>query len=221
MDIQEIVDERGISEIVHFTSNHGLVGMLELKKALSRRQLPENDHLAYLAGPTSAQRQEASEFFDKQEDWLDFLNLSISEINYHYFNYAATKWHNQGDRWWAILVFSPEILSHENVFFATTNNVYIEHVKRGRGADGLNQLFVPVVKRKGVWFANRGSRPSHLPTCQQAEVLYPQSLPLTYLRKIYVRTDEEHDIVAGWLRMYGMRDVQVKIEPEKFRGVPN
>lgn len=220
-EVLDVVSTRGIQEIVHFTSNHGLVGMLELKCALSRRQLPEAKHLAYLAAPTSAQRQEATSFFNKDEDWLDFLNLSISEINFHYFNIAATKWHNSGDRWWTILSFSPTILSHDDVFFTTTNNVYVEHVNRERGASGLVKLFEDRIRRKGDWTAHRGTRPENLPTCQQAEVLYPGRLSLEHLVKIYVRTDDEHDIVAGWLRLYSVNNVQIVIEPRKFKGVPN
>ncbi|WP_082219306.1 DarT ssDNA thymidine ADP-ribosyltransferase family protein [Massilia sp. NR 4-1] len=220
MSIMNVVGERGINEIVHFTSNHGLVGTLEVGAVLSRRQLPEVDHLAYIAAPTSAQRQEAMSCFDKAEDWLDFINLSLSEINQHYFNFAANKWHTQGDRWWTILSFRPEILTHAGVFFTTTNNIY-EHVIRGQGQSGLEALFTEPIKRKGSWYARRNGRTDNLATCQQAEVLYPQSLAMDHLQRIYVATEEQHDLVSGWLRYYRLNSVSVTIQPEKFNGVPN
>jgi hypothetical protein len=220
MSILDIVEHHGITEVVHFTSNHGLVGTLEVGALLSRRRLPDVDHLAYIAAPTSAQRQEAMSYFDKVEDWLDFINLSLSEINQHYFNFAANKWHTQGDRWWTILSFRPEVLTHPGVFFTTTNNVY-EHVVRGQGEEGLVALFKGPIYRKGRWLAHRNGRAINLATCQQAEVLYPQSLAVAYLQKIYVATEEQHDLVAGWLRYYRINSVSVTIQPEKFAGVPN
>lgn len=220
MKLEHEIIDRKIKEIVHFTSNHGLVGTLEMGSVLSRRRLPDVSHLAYLAAPTSEKRQEAAHYFDKAEDWLDFVNMSISEINQYYFHVASTKWHVAGDRWWTILSFSPEILSHYGVFFTTTNNIY-EYVKRGQGHQGLAALFDEPILRKNNWYARRGLRAVNLPTCQQAEVLYPQSVSIEYLQRIYVANDEQHDIVSGWLRYYGKSDVEVTIQPEKFSGAPN
>ena len=220
MTIKKIVEVNEIHEIVHFTSNHGLVGTLETGLVLSRRKLPEVDHLAYIASPTSKSRQEAEQYFDKAEDWLDFVNLSISEINQHYFGFASSRWHVSGDRWWTILSFKPEILEHPGVYFTTTNNIY-QHVKRSQGADGLRALFATRINRKDNWYALRHGRAPRLPTCQQAEVLYPHALSIEYLQKVYVMSDEDHDVVAGWLRYYGKSDIEVKIAPEKFLGVPN
>lgn len=217
--ISDYIKERGVEEVLHFTSNHGLVGCLEERAVLSRRQLPEHKHLAYVAAPTATMRQEASEFFDKERDWLDYVNLSISEINFRYFNVASTRWHPEG-RWWVLLSFRPEILDHDGVFFATTNNVY-DLVERGEGIAALQKLFISPVARKLGWFAYRRSRPPHLPTCEQAEVLYPRSLSLNHLQRIYVRTDSEYDIVRGWVNLYGIPSVEVLIVPSKFSGQPN
>ncbi|PAJ87304.1 DarT ssDNA thymidine ADP-ribosyltransferase family protein [Burkholderia ubonensis] len=218
--IKEIVAARGIGEVVHFTSNHGLVGSLQVGSVVSRRQLPAEDHLAYIAAPTSATRREAEEYFDKNEDWLDFVNLSISEINASYFNFASKKWHVAGDRWWAILSFSPDILSHDGVYFATTNNIY-EHVSRQSGALGLQNLFSQKIKRKGGWAAFRRDRADNLPTCEQAEVLYPKRLSLDYLEKVYVQNGDDYDRVSGWLNYYKRPNVQVVIDAAKFDGQPN
>lgn len=217
--IAEVISARDIEEVLHFTSNHGLVGCLEERAVLSRRQLPEQKHLAHVAAPTAATRQEAGEFFNKERDWLDYVNLSISEINFRYFNVAATKWHPQG-RWWVILAFRPEILEHSGVYFATTNNVY-EHVLRDAGAAALERLFAGYVRRKGDWGARRANRSSHLPTCEQAEVLYPTRLSLSHLQRIYVRNDEDYDVVRSWVNYYGLPSIEVLVSPDRFNGQPN
>jgi len=217
--ISEVVASRGIEEILHFTSNHGLIGCLEERAVLSRRRLPEQKYLAHVAAPTAATRQEASEFFDKKMDWLDYVNLSISEINFRYFNVASTKWHPE-DRWWVILSFRPEILEHEGVTFTTTNNVY-EHVLRSVGVQGLDRLFQTPIARKQDWVARRGARASNLATCEQAEVLYPCSVSLNHLQRIYVRNDVDYDIVRGWVNYYGLPSIEVLISPQKFIGQQN
>jgi len=116
-------------------------------------------------------RPEESEFFDKGADWLDFVNLSISEINRSFFDFSKRWSHNQ-EILWVILSFDPIILTHECVYFATTNNSY-EHCRREVGVTGLQALFTNLIRRKGTWRAHRGSRVDRLPTCEQAEVLYP------------------------------------------------
>ena len=220
MSINDQVEARGIREVLHFTSNHGFVGCLHTGSVISRRQLPSEEHLAFVAAPTAQTRQEAAEFFDKAEDWLDYVNLSISEINARYFRIASTRWHVTGDRWWLILSFRAEILSHDGVYFATTNNVY-PFVERGRGEAGFSRLFQTVVKRKPGWDAIRIGRADGLPTCEQAEVLYPRALSLDFLEKVYVRTVEEHDAAVSWLAAYGRQNVVVEVNGPKFVGQPN
>lgn len=219
MTIAQEIIQRGITEIVHFTTNHGLVGMLAKGAVLSRRQLPNESLLRYIAHPNAVTRAEAAEHFDKSADWLDYVNLSVSEINRSYFGFSNA-WAHNSDIFWSVMTFDTKILTHQGVHFATTNNVY-PHCKRGAGLEGFMSLFAATVRRKGDWYANRRNRASNLPTCEQAEVLYPSAVPLEYLRKIYVRTEDDHDCVAGWLAQYSRHDVMVETADAKFNGVPN
>jgi hypothetical protein len=164
-------------------------------------------------------RPEEEPFFDKSEDWLDFVNLSISEINARFFRLSGNWKHNK-EVWWVILSFAPEIMTHDNVYFATTNNGY-EHCVRGQGVDGLRALFEPVISRKGDWCGYRGTRDACLPSCEQAEVLYPQELSTEFLRRIYVRDGDDADRVRAILRQFQREDVSVVIEAQKFAGAPN
>ncbi|RMP75965.1 DarT ssDNA thymidine ADP-ribosyltransferase family protein [Pseudomonas syringae] len=220
LSVEGVVARRNVSELLHFTSNHGLVGILEIKSILSRRTLPEEDHLAHIAAPTSAARQEAESYFDKQEDWLDYINLSISEINRNYFKFASERWHTSGDRWWVILSFRPSLLSQKDVYFSTTNNVYPETL-RAKGGKGLEALFAESIARKPGWTVTRKARSDNLPTCEQAEVLFPSRLDLSYLQAIYVANEDHSDLVEGWLSLYKISGVSVRIDASKFNGQPN
>ena len=118
------------------------------------------------------------------------------------------------------------MIGHDGVWFATTNNGYAD-CRRAQGEEGFGELFTQEVLRKAVgsggkpWYAFRDSRPANLPTCEQAEVLYPEKLSLDYLRTIYVEEDQYYDTVVGWLREFGYTDVEVIVGQQKFIGRPN
>lgn len=220
--IDKMVQDRKITEIVHFTSNRGLVGCLDKGFVLSTRRLPDEDRLTFVFQQTALERQEGRPNFNKDKDWIDYISMSVSEINAHYFKYAR-KWHvADEDLFWIILSFAAEIMTHKGVYFTTTNNTYSNFVRRDPGSEGLEALFAPTVKRKEAsWIVARGDRAPHLPTCQQAEVLYPSALPIKFLQKIYVSTGAESDMVASCLELYDASTVEVVVDVKKFRGAPN
>lgn len=220
MTIAQEIDSRKITEILHFTTHKGIVGTLHTQELLSRYQLPLTGHLEHILHVNAATRPEESNFFDKSENWLDYVNLSISEINRRYFE-VSQRWHNGSLVWWGILAFDPSVMTHERVVFTTTNNAYDECCIRKEGLAGFQNLFEPSITRKPGWSAYRGNRAPNLTTCEQAEVLYPGRLPTTFLRRIYVQTGECQDQTRGWLREFGVTGVDVVISPEKFIGRKN
>ncbi|MEA9859103.1 DarT ssDNA thymidine ADP-ribosyltransferase family protein [Xanthomonas campestris pv. raphani] len=220
MSIADQVRARGISEVVHFTTNRGLVGMLASGYLYSRHQLSDDKYLEHQWMANSAFRPESAEGFDKKENWIDYVNMSISEINSR-FLLVSSRWHQDSDYWWVILSFDPIIMSGLGVYFATTNNGY-DLCNRAIGEAGFESLFIPEVRRKPPsWRALRGSREPHLPTCEQAEVLYPGKVSLQALRKVYVREGEQADRVEGWLREFRMTRVEVIVSDQKFVGKAN
>lgn len=217
--MKAFIKHREISEVCHFTTNRGLVGMLAEGKLLSRRGLPKKSYLMNVAFPNAKYRPEDSAQFNKDKDWLDYVNLSISEINAYFFN-VSKRWHKDADVWWAICAFDAEIITHNGVYFATTNNKYGGCI-RSDGVEGLEALFAPLIRREPTWVVSRRDRSNSLPTCQQAEVLYPGHVEMSHLRRVYVETDEHSDTVRGWLREFGFKGVEVQVSPEKFLGRPN
>lgn len=186
--IAEIVERRGIEEVLHFTTNHGLTGILAEGAVLSRERLPEHKYLEHVYAPNAPVRKDVR--------WLGYVNLSISRINTEFFE-SSSRWYTNEDIWWCALAFSPEILSHEGVFFATTNNIYT-NCQRATSGEGLEALFTNRIER---WWGNVAVRESDTPdswtTCHQAEVLYPRPLSTDHLLKVYVATGPHADIASA------------------------
>jgi hypothetical protein len=225
LSLQIKIEQREISEILHFSTNRGIIGALHNRHLLSRPLLNEDYYLRHVLKLNASVRPEESEYFDKSEDWIRFINLSISEINKRFLD-VSRKWHNNVDVWWCILAFEPLILIHEGVRFATTNNGY-DQCQRGQSEYGFEALFAPTICRKAhgyngqSWTVLRQGRPNNLTTCEQAEVLYPERLSLDYLRTVYVEENEHHDMVMGWLRDFNYVNINVVVQPEKFVGRRN
>lgn len=218
--IADIIVQRGIREVVHFTTNWGFLGSLARSEVLPRNRLREDDLLEHILLLNSPFRAEEDPSFDRSRDWINYVNLSISDITTNLFRHASMKWHANKDIFWVILAFDPVVMCHDGVMFSTTNNIY-QLTKRAGGPDGLEALFVPTVGRRGSWFAHRRNRLPHLPTCEQAEVLYPDGLSMEHLKRVYVRQGDHGDRIYPMLREYRRDHVEIAIDPQKFLGAPN
>jgi hypothetical protein len=207
---------RGITEILHFTTSRGVVGILADDAVHSRDHLNEENYLDNIKVLNSPSRS-------RDAAWTDYVNLSITEINDRMFG-SSQGWHTEDDIWWAVLAFDIEILGHPGVQFTTTNNAYANAV-RGPGLAGLQALFAPAVPWGTFGSVDKrhsGTRPE-CPTQNQAEVLYPKSVSLEYLRAIYVAEDENCDKINSWIDALAdpskvdLSAVAVLCKPEVFR----
>lgn len=222
MSLVDEIKRRRIKEVLHFSTNRGLTGALHSRHLLSRPLLNEDSYLRHVIRLNSSVRLEESSLFDKLENWVDFVNMSISEVNGRFLR-RSRSWHKDADLWWCILSFDPLIMTHDGVWFATTNNSYDE-CRRGRGKAGFDALFATRIARKAVgydgrpWAVARAARPDHLPTCEQAEILYPTKLCLDYLKTVYVENDSHQDVVVGWLRYFDYDGVRVVVQANRFLG---
>lgn len=114
-EILAAAEERGVQNVVHFTTNAGLVGILASGAVKSRERLPDDKHLEHVYQPNALIR--------KDTPWLDYVNLSIERINRWMFD-SSTAWHATEGKFWVVLSFAPDILAHRGVVFTTTNNIY-------------------------------------------------------------------------------------------------
>lgn len=210
MSIAEIVKERGIREVLHFTTNRGLTGILASSAVRPRKRLTQDKHLEFILVCNCPDRS-------KDKQWHDYVNLSITSVNSHLFDISRGYWHRQLEGWWFILCYSPEILGHEGVHFATTNNIYTG-VRRNTGAQGLEEMFAQQAVRWHGNIVNRAtSTPDNQPTCNQAEVLYPRDLALQYLEHVYVEDDAAADAAESICAVFReLPHIDCILKPELF-----
>lgn len=208
MSVEAIIKARGIESVVHFTTNRGSLGVLASRALKSRKRLHSDDELKHIFQPNASNR-------NKDKDWLDYANLSITRINTAFFG-ASGSWHKEKDFFWCILEFCSEVMVHDGVWFTTTNNIYTG-VKRDDTPEALEAMFAPSITQwSGRVVERPHNYPVNLPTCSQAEVLYPGELSTKYLKKIYVRADSEIDEIAAQIAAVDHPAVEIEVKPELF-----
>ncbi|OBJ36570.1 hypothetical protein A5630_06875 [Mycolicibacterium mucogenicum] len=210
--IATVIAERGITEILHFTTApFGFVGICASGMVRSRDRLDADKYVQHIYTPNCYTRI-------KDANWTDYISLSISRVNKDMLG-SSMGWHVEAGIWWVVLGFDPVILTHGGVHFTTTNNTYTETVRRATGADGLLDMFSQPVPygHYGSVHRRRDGMPTHWTTDLQAEVLYPGDLPLEYLRAVYVAQDEDIDQVKTWFDLFPeVPVVPVTCKPEVF-----
>jgi len=184
--------ERGITEVLHFTTSNGFIGSVTMGGVLSHAKLPSESKLAHILQMNCKDRS-------RDVDWHRYVNLSISRINGSFFSIARDRWHAAKDIYWCILSFDASIAEHPGVIFSTTNNAYT-HTSRAPDVDGFDSLFAPKIRQfSDKWVVRSRETPSSHTTCHQAELLYPEAVSLDHLRKVYFPSGEIADEAAAQL----------------------
>jgi hypothetical protein len=183
------------------------MGLLRKGALLSRQRVQDDPELAYIF---------LSVWPVKAHAWVDYVSLSITRINRELYRRAER---NLPDRWWAVLSFDPAIMDDDGVFFATTNNAYEEVCRRAPRLDGFRDLFSAEVSWGHYGSVKRRTdrTPCNQPTDIQAEVLYPGSIPMTYVQRIYVTEAEHRRHIRAWCSAFDITEPSIEIRPEVFR----
>src|SRR5437899_1547768 len=99
MNIRGLIAERQIRQVLHFTTDRGLVGILASRAVKPRKRLSTDKYLEHIYKPNCENRI-------RDSAWHDYVNLSIETINAHLFGISSGNWHRDLDGWWCILSFS-------------------------------------------------------------------------------------------------------------------
>lgn len=212
MSILNVIEQRGITSALHFTTNRGILGILASRSLMSRQRLNADAQLKHIFQPNAQYR-------GKDAAWLDFVNLSISRINASFFGVCSGTWHREKDLWWCILDFSTEILAHGGVYFSNTNNIY-SGVRRDQGEEGLQRLFEDrIVQWAGKIVVRPADLSASFPTCSQAEVLYPGQVSTEFLRAIHVSHEWFADELAAQMYAVNHPAVPIRVSPQMFEEI--
>lgn len=208
MTVQEVIAKRGIQEVLHFTTNLGLVGVLDSGSLKSRQRLEVDQRLEHIFSPNAA--------FRKDIDWLDYVSLSVSRVNSRFLDICKNRWHRHRNIWWCVLSFQPIILTHNGVYFTTTNNIY-PGVRQTQGPEALDAMFAERVEYwPGKYLRRNAKTSAAFATNEQAEVLYPSEVSSNFLQRIYVSCEEDLDEVHGQLGALGHREIPTTVVPKMF-----
>jgi len=205
--IEAIIRQRGITRLLHFSTNRGLVGTLASRALKSRALLNVDNYLERIFTPNALVRRDFP--------WTRHVSLSISRINASFFA-ASARWHAHDEVWWCVLEFAPVLLTHEGVVFVTTNNIYTG-ADRNTGAAGLEALFAERILQYRNLISVRGPDvPDELTTDAQAEVLYPVEVCTHHLRRVYVQNEHQAAVAEAQMAAVDHPSIPVEVQPEVF-----
>ncbi len=188
-DITVAAKSRGITQVVHFTTVSGAVGILAVNAVKSRARVSEDEYLEHVYQPNAQIR--------KDQLWLDYVNLSIERINDWMFE-TSVRWHHAANNPWVVLSFHPRILAHPGVVFTTSNNIYAA-CERAEGLAGFSRMFAELIRGGYQQEHYRTHQLAAWPTDRQAEVLYPGELSCVHLQRIDVQQVESLETIHGVL----------------------
>ncbi|MFJ6661662.1 DarT ssDNA thymidine ADP-ribosyltransferase family protein [Streptomyces sp. NPDC091377] len=206
--ISTLLQERKITEVVHFTTNRGLLGILVQRLCKARALLAKDEYLESIYHENTKWRREDPKYWS-------YVNLSISEPNHRFLRISSEDWWANEDLFWAVLSFDPVIMTHPGVLFAPGNMGY-EGITPVEGLPGAEALFADRVPKGFKKTMPRWDRASHLPTNPQAEVLYPQAVSTRHLQRIFVLTDEDAAKAEAIVSVSGHDEVDIIVDPVTF-----
>ncbi|GAA4341123.1 hypothetical protein GCM10023086_77210 [Streptomyces venetus] len=206
--IRTLIQKRKITEVVHFTTNRGLLGILVQRLCKARALLAKDEYLESIYHENTKWRREDPKYWS-------YVNLSISEPNHRFLRISSEDWWANEDLFWAVLSFDPVIMTHPDVLFAPGNMGY-EGITPVEGLPGAEALFADRVPKGFYKTMPRWDRAPHLPTNPQAEVLYPQAVATRHLQRIYVLTDEDAAKAEAIVSVSGHDEVDIIVDPVTF-----
>ncbi|MFD8197840.1 DarT ssDNA thymidine ADP-ribosyltransferase family protein [Streptomyces wuyuanensis] len=208
LDVDALILERKITEVVHFTTNQGLLGVLVETLCKARALLAEDKYLESIYHQNARIRREEPKYWS-------YVNLSITQANRRFLRISTDKWWADADLFWAILSFDPVIMAHPGVLFAPSNMAY-QGITPLPGIEGAEALFAGRVPAGWGRTTHRAGQASNVTTCPQAEVLYPQAVSTHYLQRIYVVTEEDAAKAHAIVSASGHDEVDIIVDPAAF-----
>lgn len=196
-------NRRGVTELVHYTTQKGVHGTVASSALLSRARLDKDEYLEHIREPVWPR---------KDPEWIDHISLSVTSINDDLFFRSRSHYPHL---WWAVISLAPGILDDSDVVFTTTNNIY-PAVERGEGVVGFEAMFAAEVTGRYGTRHTREGLPDSQPTDRAAEVLYPGMISTEHVQALYVLEADHRRTVLAWCEALNHPDLHVEIRPDVF-----
>ncbi|MFD9515102.1 DarT ssDNA thymidine ADP-ribosyltransferase family protein [Streptomyces mirabilis] len=206
--IEALIYDRKITEVVHFTTNRGLLGILVEGGCKARAHLDEDAYLESIYHANSKFRREDPRY------WR-YVNLSISEPNHRFLRKSSEDWWANEDLFWAVLSFDPVIMTHSGVLFSPSNMAY-DGITPAQGPEAAEGLFGSRVPYGFGRTTQRVNKEPHQPTEPQAEVLYPDAVSTQHLLRVYVVTEHDAARANAIVSASQHAEVDIIVDPASF-----
>ena len=180
-DIPELARQRGIRRLCHFTYLSSLRQVIADGCIKASAELP----LDQVNDRTRA------------DGHREYVCCSVTYPNVFLLDKFAK---NLND--WCILLLRPELLGEAGIRFCAVNAAsgWGRHV--GEGPIAFDALFLDEVESGKRLLKRTARQPKSVPTDNQAEVLVPGSVPISFVFEIVLRSDvaykETHSIIGNW-----------------------
>ncbi len=183
-EFKKIIEERKITDLIHFTPTKNLYGIFEQGEIMSRARLEKLDVKLF-------DILDYIQFTDDiRLDDKNYINLSLSIPNTYLFSKFKEKTKHDPTITWCILKIDPKHIYEEGTLFAVTNAAS-NAAKRQFGISGdiekFKQLFLPEIQidtYNGPRIIKRGNIKDKYPTDVQAEILVKDSIPLNSIKQV-------------------------------------
>ena len=197
--INDLLVQRGVEHLCHFTTFENLCSMVEMGELVSRKTL-ENYEI-------QADFQD-----DLRFEGPHFINLSIQRPNSFLWDKFAK---NCPQKEWCLLMLNPGICQYEGVLFTTANATAsnVRYKGTNPGLAGLEALFANIVINTRGYTIRSSETPYNCPTSIQAEVLCPEPIDWEDVHEVLVFSEADK---ARLVKMSGLSEKMVKVCPTVF-----
>lgn len=197
MKMEEIIEERNITRLCHFTKSKNLPQILMNERGILASEFIDKD----IFDPNDRYRYDGK---------TEYVNCSIQFPNVYYFN----KIHEKDIQFkeWIILFIDPYMIKEENTCFckvnaATGNGKYIK-----KGIEAFKELFEDQVFK----YTRTINMPENVPTNLQAEVLIHKRIPVEAIQAIVVPNEEQAKREKARLETINLEFPSIYVSPELF-----
>ena len=196
-EIKNIIEQRGITRLCHFTKAKNLPHILE--KGILANDFIKND---YTFDPNDKLRLDGK---------TKYINCSIQIPNIFYFNNIYEK--DIKFKEWIVLFINPHIIDNNSMFCpvnaAKCNGIYIE-----KGVKAFEKLFDDIDEIGNIYRTKKMK--NNIPTNIQAEVLIYKEIPTQFIEAIAVPTEEQAKREICRLKTLKKKILPIYIIPDLF-----